>query len=85
MTQATDALSGHEAGSALDAPGRRSARRLAKSLLALTKPRIIVELLVTTVPTMLLARRGFPAIELIVITLVGGTLAAGETSTEAWQ
>jgi protoheme IX farnesyltransferase len=81
VTQATDALSGHEAGSALDAPGRRSARLLAKSLLALTKPRIIVELLVTTVPTMLLARRGLPAVELIVITLLGGTLAAGSANT----
>ena len=81
MTQATDALSGHEAGSALDAPGRRSARLLAKSLYALTKPRIIVELLVTTVPTMLLARRGLPAVELIVVTLLGGTLAAGSANT----
>jgi protoheme IX farnesyltransferase len=81
VTQATDALSGHEAGSALGAPGRRSARLLAKSLLALTKPRIIVELLVTTVPTMLLARRGVPAVELIVVTLLGGTLAAGSANT----
>jgi heme o synthase len=81
VTQATDALSGHEAGPALGAPGRRSARLLAKSLLALTKPRIVVELLVTTVPAMLLARRGFPAVELILVTLVGGTLAAGSANT----
>jgi heme o synthase len=81
VTQATGALSGHEAGPALGAPGRRSARLLAKSLLALTKPRIIVELLVTTVPTMLLARRGLPAAELIVVTLIGGTLAAGSANT----
>ncbi len=81
MTQATDALSGHEAGPALGAPGRRSARLLAKSLLALTKPRIVVELLVTTVPAMLLARRGVPAAELIVVTLLGGTLAAGSANT----
>jgi protoheme IX farnesyltransferase len=81
VTQATDALSGHEAGSALGAPGRRSARLLAKSLLALTKPRIVVELLVTTVPAMLLARRGVPAAELIVVTLLGGTLAAGSANT----
>jgi protoheme IX farnesyltransferase len=81
VTQATDALSGHEAGPALGAPGRRSARLLAKSLLALTKPRIVVELLVTTVPAMLLARRGVPAAELIVVTLLGGTLAAGSANT----
>jgi protoheme IX farnesyltransferase len=44
---------------------------------ALTKPRIIELLLVTTVPVMLLAARGFPSVELLVSTLIGGTLAAG--------
>jgi heme o synthase len=81
VTQATGALPGHEAGQAYAPPGRRSARLVAKSLLALTKPRIIVELLVTTVPTMLLARRGVPAVELILVTLLGGTLAAGSANT----
>ncbi len=81
MTQATGALPGHETGQAYAPPGRRSARLMGKSLLALTKPRIIVELLVTTVPTMLLARRGLPAVELILVTLVGGTLAAGSANT----
>ncbi len=82
MTQATGALPGQGTGSAY-APsgGRRSARVMAKSLLALTKPRIIVELLITTVPTMLLARRGLPAPALIAVTLLGGTLAAGSANT----
>jgi protoheme IX farnesyltransferase len=44
---------------------------------ALTKPRIIELLLVTTVPTMIVAASGFPRLWLIVTTLVGGTLAAG--------
>jgi protoheme IX farnesyltransferase len=44
---------------------------------ALTKPRIIELLLVTTVPTMIVADNGFPKLWLIVATLVGGTLAAG--------
>jgi len=44
---------------------------------ALTKPRIIELLLITTVPTMVLAERGWPALSLILITLVGGSLAAG--------
>jgi protoheme IX farnesyltransferase len=44
---------------------------------ALTKPRIIELLLVTTIPTMVLAERGWPSIALMLITLVGGTLAAG--------
>jgi protoheme IX farnesyltransferase len=44
---------------------------------SLTKPRIIELLLVTTVPTMVVAKHGLPSLSLIVATLVGGTLAAG--------
>jgi heme o synthase len=44
---------------------------------ALTKPRIIELLLVTTVPAMMLAARGWPSWTLLLATLVGGTLAAG--------
>jgi heme o synthase len=44
---------------------------------ALTKPRIIELLLVTTVPTMVVAHRGIPRLWLIVATVVGGTLSAG--------
>ncbi len=44
---------------------------------ALTKPRIIELLLVTTVPAMMLAARGWPSLSLLLFTLVGGTLAAG--------
>ena len=44
---------------------------------ALTKPRIIELLLVTTVPAMVLAARGIPSPWLVFWTLVGGTLAAG--------
>jgi len=82
VTQATGALPGQGTGPAY-APsgGRRSARVMARSLLALTKPRIIVELLITTVPAMLLARRGLPAPALIAVTLAGGTLAAGSANT----
>src|SRR5688572_5725165 len=45
--------------------------------IALTKPRIIELLLVTTVPTMVVAERGLPSGWLILATLVGGALAAG--------
>ena len=45
--------------------------------MALTKPRIIELLLVTTVPTMFVAERGVPSVWLMVATVVGGTLAAG--------
>ena len=44
---------------------------------ALTKPRIIELLLITTVPTMVVAEAGLPSIWLMVATVVGGTLAAG--------
>jgi protoheme IX farnesyltransferase len=44
---------------------------------ALTKPRIIELLLITTVPTMVLAEGGWPSTWLVLVTLVGGALAAG--------
>ena len=44
---------------------------------ALTKPRIIELLLVTTVPTMVVAARGMPSLWLMVCTVLGGTGAAG--------
>jgi len=44
---------------------------------ALTKPRIIELLLITTVPTMVLAEGGWPDTWLVVVTLIGGTFAAG--------
>src|SRR5690625_2215850 len=47
---------------------------------ALTKPRIIELLLVTTLPTMILAQQGFPPIWLVIATLIGGTLAAGSAN-----
>ena len=47
---------------------------------ALTKPRIIELLLVTTVPTMVLAAEGMPPLGLVLATLVGGTLAAGSAN-----
>ena len=61
--------------------GRRSARVVARSLFALTKPRIIELLLVTTIPTMLLAQRGLPSVRVLVVTLVGGAFAAGSANT----
>ena len=48
-----------------------------RAYLALTKPRIIELLLVTTIPTMFLAAGGFPTWALVCWTLLGGTLAAG--------
>src|SRR5204863_7137923 len=47
----------------------------------LTKPRIIELLLVTTVPTMVLAAGGVPSLGLVLATLTGGSLAAGSANT----
>ncbi|MCQ3813397.1 MAG: heme o synthase [Acidimicrobiia bacterium] len=47
------------------------------AFVALTKPRIIELLLVTTVPTMVVAAAGLPSIWLMFATVLGGTLAAG--------
>jgi protoheme IX farnesyltransferase len=52
-------------------------RGTVKAYVALTKPRIIELLLVTTLPTMVVAQRGMPSIGLMLATLVGGALAAG--------
>ena len=51
-----------------------------RAYVALTKPRIIELLLVTTLPTMVLAARGWPGWVVLVATLVGGTLAAGSAN-----
>lgn len=48
-----------------------------RAYVALTKPRIIELLLITTVPAMLVAEGGWPDTMLVVLTVVGGTLSAG--------
>ncbi len=53
------------------------ARQVVGAYVALTKPRVIELLLVTTLPTMILAQRGFPPIGLVLATMVGGAGAAG--------
>jgi protoheme IX farnesyltransferase len=60
---------------AVSVPSTRASR--VRAFIALTKPRIIELLLITTVPTMIVAERGIPSVWLMVATVVGGTLAAG--------
>jgi protoheme IX farnesyltransferase len=64
---------------ALSSPTSVGAKLGAKvgAYVALTKPRIVELLLVTTVPTMVVAEQGIPPLWLVVATVVGGTLAAG--------
>ncbi|MEP6478665.1 MAG: heme o synthase [Rhodoglobus sp.] len=60
--------------------GRIGVVRKAKAYVALTKPRVIELLLVTTVPVMILAANGIPNLWLVLATLVGGTLSAASAN-----
>jgi len=69
----------------IDVPAERAARRrqglaVLRAYVALTKPRIVELLLVTTVPAMILAARGLPPLGTVLATLVGGSLAAGSAN-----
>jgi protoheme IX farnesyltransferase len=52
-------------------------REIVLAYVALTKPRIISLLLITTIPAMVLAERGWPSAWLMLATVAGGSLAAG--------
>jgi heme o synthase len=64
------------AGQGVRREGAKARERLG-AYLALTKPRIVELLLVTTLPTMVVAARAVPSIRLMAATLLGGSLAAG--------
>jgi len=55
----------------------RGLREAALAYLSLTKPRIIMLLLITTVPAMILAEGGWPSPWLILVTVAGGAIVAG--------
>ena len=67
-----------EAGSAVAVS--RPATAAIRAYVALTKPRIIELLLVTTLPAMILAAHGLPGWWTVVVTMVGGTMAAGSAN-----
>jgi protoheme IX farnesyltransferase len=52
-----------------------------KAYFLLTKPRIIELLLITTVPAMVVAARGWPSTTLVIATVFGGALAAGSANS----
>ncbi|UDF13377.1 heme o synthase [Antiquaquibacter oligotrophicus] len=60
--------------------GRIGVIRKVKAYVALTKPRVIELLLVTTAPVMILAAQGIPNLWLVLATLVGGTLSASSAN-----
>ncbi len=57
--------------------GRIGFARKLKAYLAITKPRVIELLLVTTAPVMILAKGGLPHPWLVIATLIGGAMSAG--------
>jgi protoheme IX farnesyltransferase len=57
-----------------------SVRETIQAYVRLTKPRIVVLLLITTVPAMILARGGLPSLSLVLATLIGGSIAAGSAN-----
>ena len=61
----------------LSPAGERSLGSTLRDYLVLTKPSIMLLLLITTVPAMVLAEDGWPSSWLVVATLIGGVLAAG--------
>ncbi|MBB5831509.1 heme o synthase [Brachybacterium aquaticum] len=77
---ATQGASLRDAGQDGGRPAR-SVRSTLRAYVALTKPRIIELLLITTIPTMFLAAGGFPSLGLILATMIGGYLAAGGANT----
>jgi protoheme IX farnesyltransferase len=70
---------GGSGGAARRSDGRRI-RDNVRAYIALTKPRIVELLLITTVPAMFLAARGVPPLTLIIATLIGGTLSAASAN-----
>ncbi len=74
---ASDPQTGH---SYVDAHRSAGVGGIVGAYVALTKPRIIELLLLTTVPVMFLAARGVPGFWLVVATVSGGTLAAGSAN-----
>ena len=76
-------LEGRSAGRSLAGEVERvpqTRRETLVAYIALTKPRIVELLLITTVPAMLLAAQGFPPLTLIAATLVGGSLSAASAN-----
>ncbi|WP_260405932.1 heme o synthase [Microbacterium sp. G2-8] len=58
----------------------RDVRRTIKAYVALTKPRVLELLLVSTVPVMFLAAEGLPNLWLVAATVIGGSLSAGSAA-----
>jgi protoheme IX farnesyltransferase len=59
---------------------RHTFGRTVRAYIALTKPRVLELLLVTTVPVMILAEGGLPNLWLVLATVIGGSMSAGSAA-----
>ncbi|NUL45124.1 protoheme IX farnesyltransferase [Cellulosimicrobium funkei] len=82
MPSTLDAQSAASSAPSSARPVRRKIgfKRKAAAYVSLTKPRVMELLLVTTLPTMIFAQRGFPDVVTMIATMVGGALAAGSSA-----
>ncbi|WP_185948968.1 MULTISPECIES: heme o synthase [Microbispora] len=80
MTVLTNKQTVTPLGSTATATAPRSIGALVKAYVALTKPRIIELLLITTLPVMFLAAHGLPDLWTATATMVFGTLSAGSAN-----
>ncbi|MFE9660593.1 MULTISPECIES: heme o synthase [unclassified Streptomyces] len=71
------AVESRPAGMLRTSRGHRPLRARVMAFVALTKPRIIELLLITTIPVMFLAQQGVPDLKLVLMTTIGGYLSAG--------
>nr|WP_066055628.1 heme o synthase [Gulosibacter bifidus] len=78
----TEPAPSHDAVTASNQPAGSKIgwKRKLAAYVALTKPRIIELLLITTLPTMFLAQRGLPSVWLMLGVLIGGALSAGSAN-----
>ncbi|MBN9177115.1 MAG: heme o synthase [Microbacterium sp.] len=60
--------------------GRRSVGSTVRAYVALTKPRVLELLLVTTVPVMILAQGGMPSLWLVLAATIGGAMSAASAA-----
>lgn len=82
MQSSAEIMTPADAITALDGPAVASRsvahmRSIARDYLSLTKPRIIVLLVITEVATMVMAARGIPSLTLVFWATLGGALASG--------
>ncbi len=80
QTPVAPAAAGSDPVPGVERTSRTRRRSRLAAYVALTKPRIIELLLVTTLPAMILAAHGLPKLTVVIATLIGGTLAAGSAN-----